>query len=1109
MTSAPEWVATAVAQFGTTAKEKLAGPGDREAAIRSPLETLLSAAGHRLGVDAVFHDEVRDSERQVRPDYGVSVKGAITGYIEVKAPGRGIEPAGFTGHDKRQWERQRDLPNLLYTNGTQWRLYRDGELVAGPVTFSGGTLETAGAGLSAPADFERIITDFLRWQPAPITSVGALVRATAPLTRLLRGEVLDQLKSEARAIRGGADKWSQPFTGLANDWRALLFPTADDETFADGYAQTVTFALLLARTEGIELHGQRLHRIGTQLGDDHSLMGRALQILTADVALDFKVTLDLLVRVIGAVDWVRVRRGKRDTYLHLYENFLEAYDNDLRKQSGSYYTPREVVDEMVRLTEEALVTRLGRERGFRDPDVLTVDPAMGTGTYLHTILERVADQTAEIDGPGAVAGVMQQIAERLVGFELQMGPYAVAELRATDLLAAHGASAPASGMRFYVTDTLDDPTAAETQIASGLQLIAQSRRRANEVKAKSNVTVVIGNPPYRERAEGMGGWVEQGSAAHGNKARGVLDDFRLEGNGRVEYVLKNLYVYFWRWASWKVWESTPNDADDGDAGVVCFISTSGYLRGPGFKGMRRYLRQWASEGWIIDLTPEGQTPDVPTRIFPGVRQPLAIGLFIRNPETVTDTPAAIHYRAVHGRQASKFAALRQIGLDDGWRQARTDWTAPLTPAADTAWDDYPALNDLLPWTAPGVKPNRTWVYAPSARILEERWNRLVAEQDPAEKRRLFKESDSAKVDMPKDPLPGVDEHVQGEPFGRELGPAPRAVRVGFRSFDRQWITPDSRLIHRSSPPLWAARVPGQIFTTELHSSPTRDGPGAAFSSLVPDMHHFKGSQGGRALPFLHPDGTPNLAPGLQRAFSAKLDRDVSAQEVLAYVAGIVSHPGFTRMFADELTTPGIRVPITADAESFAEAVALGEQVIWLHTYGETYISQGRPEGDIRYPRGDERQPLSRTPITTMPTDVTYDAARAVVVLGDGEFGPVRPQVWDYAVGGRNVIKSWVNYRKAVPGGKKTSPLDHIHVEEWDPDWTAEFIDLLTVLTRLVDLEDDQGKLLASILAGPVLTMTDLATAGTRWPAKSADRRPHYGVPAMPADSGTLDLTPEG
>ncbi len=1116
MTKTARWLAEAVASFGETCKAKLAGPGDREAAIRAPLEVLLSAVGAQLGVDAVFHDEVRDSERQVRPDYGVSVKGAITGYVEVKAPGRAIAPAGFTGHDKRQWDRQRDLPNLLYTNGTQWRLFRDGELHAGPVTFAGGSLETAGRDLTAPPEFESLITDFLRWKPAPITSVGALVRAVAPLTRLLRGEVLDQLRSEARAIRAGADKWSQPFTGLANDWRALLFPTADDETFADGYAQAVTFALLLARTEGIDVTGQPLHEIGAALGDDHSLMGRALQLLTDDVAADFRVTLDLLVRVVGAVDWPRVRRGRRDTYLHLYENFLEQYDNELRKQSGSYYTPRQVVEEMVRLTEEALVTRLGRERAFRDPDVLTVDPAMGTGTYLHTILERVAEQAEAADGPGAVAGVLRQVAERLVGFELQMGPFAVAELRATDLLASHGASAPASGMRFYVTDTLDDPNAAMAELGSGLRLIAESRRRANEVKRKANVTVVVGNPPYLQPAEGTGGWVEHGSRAHGRTARPILDDFRRAGNGRVEYVLKNSHVYFWRWATWKVWESTPTDADDGDAGVICFITTSGYLRGPGFKGMREYLRRHASEGWVIDLTPEGHTPDVPTRIFPGVRQPLAIGLFIRKPDARREIPATIHYRAVHGRQADKFEKLAQIRLDDdGWREARSDWTAPLTPAAGTGWDEYPALNDLMPWSSPGVKPNKTWVYSPSRSLLTDRWQEFVASVDLRERAVLLKGTVFSADRVPLKPLPAqlfeVPPPFPGEdgipptgPLSRETGPRPPVVRAAFRVFDRQWLLADSRLVERGRPDLWAARREGQVFAVEQHAHPIEDGPGVVFASLLPDQHHFN-NRGGRTLPLLHPDGSPNLAPGLVRALSAEFGREVAATDVLAYVAGVVAHPGFTRTFADELTTPGLRVPVTADGDLFAEAVALGEQVIWLHSYGETYAGTGRPSGAVRYARGDERQPQALTPVTRMPTDVIYDADRSIIVLGDGEFGPVREEAWNYDVGGRNVIKSWVNYRKAEPGGKKNSPLDRNHVDEWDPDWTTEFIDLLTVLTRLVELEPEQADLLERVLASPVLGGEALRLAGVRWPSKPTDRKPRYGIPAAATEAPMLDL----
>jgi len=1106
---APAWLRKAVSVFGEDCKLKLAGPGDREAAIRAPLEALLRTVGAGIGRPAVFHDEVRDSERRVRPDYGVSIAGAISGYVEVKAPGHVLDPERFSGHDKLQWERQRDLPNLIYTNGTHWRLYRDGELLADPVVLEGGDLSTAGSNLLASSGLESLLTDFLRWKPAPITSVGALVRAVAPLTRLLRGEVIDQLAAENKAVAtGAADYAQQPFTGLASDWRALLFPHASDATFADGYAQTVTFALLLARTEGIDVAGQPLHQIGAALGHEHSLMGKALQLLTNDVAADFKVTLDLLVRVVGAVNWVRVRSG-RDTYLHLYEHFLDLYDNDLRKKSGSYYTPREVVEQMVRLAEEVLVTRLGKKTGFRDPEVLTVDPAMGTGTYLHTILERVARDAERDDGPGAVAGAVTKAAERLVGFELQMGPFAVAELRTADMLASHSATAPPGGMHLYVTDTLDDPHAAQTQMGSGLQLIADSRRKANKVKASANVTVVIGNPPYKELAVGEGGWVEHGGQEHSKQTRAILEDFYVAGAGRFKAKLKNLYIYFWRWATWKVWESTVSQPD-GDAGIVCFISTSGYLTGRPFTGMREYLRRHASDGWIIDLTPEGQTPDVPTRIFPGVRQPLAIGLFLRTPDTSDQVPATIRYRAVSGRQADKFAALAAIGLDDeDWRDARSGWTEPLTPAAAGGWDTYPALSDLMPWYSPGVFPTRTWVYGPSAETLRRRWNALMGEANPQVQSELFKEGRDATMDKGKEPLPGSDAHrASAGPLRSDLATQPRPVRVGYRSFDRQWALPDSRLMDMPRRDLWAARIPGQVFVVEMHSKPISDGPGLIFSALIPDFDHFKGSGGGRALPYLHPDGTPNIAPGLTSALSTVLARPITDSDVLAYIAGITAHPAYTQTFTDELTTPGIRVPFTADPDLWAEAVELGQQVIWLNGYGESFTGPGRPRGNVRLPAGDSRQPLCTKPITSMPESTAYDPARSALAVGVGEFAPVRPEVIQYTVGGRNIFKAWFDYRKKDPGGRRVSPLDRLYPTAWDPDWTTEAIDLLTVLTRLVELEPAQADLLARVVAGGMLSMDDLRQAGTRWPISAQDRKPQYSYTSLrPAESaegqGTL------
>ncbi|MFY1634626.1 hypothetical protein ACN27F_15335 [Solwaraspora sp. WMMB335] len=230
----------------------------------------------------------------------------ISGYIEVKEPSVAIDPAKFRKRNREQWERLRDLPNLLYTNGHSWALFRSGEQV-GETAYLAGDLATAGRRLIVQdAAFKQVLRDFLSWHPAPVRSVAQLVRSIAPLCRLLRHEVLDRMGREATGIRAGQAKEEQPFTMLADEWRRLLFPTIDDHAYADAYAQTVTFALLLARSEGIDLEKLTLHEVGGKLGNTHSLMGRALQLLTDNIEQQCRVSVDLLIRAINAVDWPRI-----------------------------------------------------------------------------------------------------------------------------------------------------------------------------------------------------------------------------------------------------------------------------------------------------------------------------------------------------------------------------------------------------------------------------------------------------------------------------------------------------------------------------------------------------------------------------------------------------------------------------------------------------------------------------------------------------------------------------------------------------------------------------------------------------------------------------------
>jgi hypothetical protein len=116
----PDWLAQVVSTFGRSAREQLStGAGEPEEALRAPLISLVKEIGSRHGLQVVPVGEAMLSDLQVRPDYAVQVNGAICGYIEIKKPGLGADAPALTGtHNRRQWTRLSNLPNLVYTDGT-------------------------------------------------------------------------------------------------------------------------------------------------------------------------------------------------------------------------------------------------------------------------------------------------------------------------------------------------------------------------------------------------------------------------------------------------------------------------------------------------------------------------------------------------------------------------------------------------------------------------------------------------------------------------------------------------------------------------------------------------------------------------------------------------------------------------------------------------------------------------------------------------------------------------------------------------------------------------------------------------------------------------------
>ena len=88
---------------------------------------------------------------------------------------------------------------------------------------------------------------------------------------------------------------------------------------------------------------------------------------------------------------------------YFYEPFLEAFDPELRKQLGVWYTPSEVVRYMVARVDMALRDDLGIEDGLAAENVYVLDPCCGTGAYVSEVLRRIA-QNLRSGGAGALTG---------------------------------------------------------------------------------------------------------------------------------------------------------------------------------------------------------------------------------------------------------------------------------------------------------------------------------------------------------------------------------------------------------------------------------------------------------------------------------------------------------------------------------------------------------------------------------------------------------------------------------------------------------------------------------------------------------------------------------
>ena len=422
------------------------------------------------------------------------------------------------------------------------------------------------------------------------------------------------------------------------------------------------------------------------------------------------------------LDWTaaalnRVERGpffaafeEGEAVQYFYEPFLEAFDPELRKQLGVWYTPSEIVRYMVERVDTVLREELGLADGLANPNVVVLDPCTGTGSYLVEVLRRIARTLAERGDDALAAHALKRIAtERIFGFEILPAPFVVAHLQIGLFLQGIGAPlAPDERAGVFLTNALTGWDAAPEAIQKllGFPELEQERDAAEKVKRTEKVLVVLGNPPYNAFA-GVSQVTEEGPLLEPYK-RGLNKPVAQGGWGIKKFNLDDLYVRFFRLAERRIAEQTGQ-------GVVCYISNFSYLTDPSFVVMRqRFLREFDAL-WFDSLngdsretgkqTPDGK-PDPSVFSTPrnraGIRVGTAIGLMVRKP--VRDPAPTVRVRQFWGatKRGKLVGSLDANDFDLGYTlgspqpENRYKFTTSALPTDYALWPTLLQLAGVLP-----------------------------------------------------------------------------------------------------------------------------------------------------------------------------------------------------------------------------------------------------------------------------------------------------------------------------------------------------------------------------------------------------------------------------
>jgi predicted helicase len=947
------------------------------------------------------------------PDFRVwDGKQHIVGYIEAKAPT--IKNLGDIEDTVQLRRYLHTFPNIILTNFFEFRLYRNGSLIdavqiARPfLIFKGKTIPPA----ENEEKFFDLLEKFLAFSLPKVYNAKALALELAKRTRFLRDEVVaEELEEEFGEGKGH-------ILGFYEAFRKYLISGLSKEEFADLYSQTITYGLFAARTRAENGFNRKLayDNIPQTIG----ILRDVFQFISlGNLPAQMEWVIDDISEVLAVTDVQKIlhdyfHEGKgKDPIVHFYETFLAEYDPKTREKRGVYFTPEAVVSYIVRSLHHILKEHFDRSDGLAGETVTVLDPASGTLTFLAEAAKLAVEEFVSKYGEGGKANfIKDHILKDYYAFELMMAPYAVGHLKMSFLLEELGYKLQKDDrFKLYLTNTLEMEELAQSELP-GMVSLSEESHLAGKVKKETPILVILGNPPYSGHSANKGKWIDELLKKGYTFANGYKDEgyYQVDGKPLGEKNPKWLqddYVKFIRFAQWKI--------DQAGEGVLGFISNHSYLDNPTFRGMRQSLMKSFHEISILDLhgnslkkekCPDGSKDENVFDIMQGV----AIALFIKRKGEKKG--CKVQHSEIWGLRENKYDWLEKNDIKTTkWKKIAPKPSFHLfIPREEELllhYERFAKITDIFPLYGVGMTTARdSFVIDRNKNALIDRIFRFRASKLSDEELHSYFKINKKKGWSIRKAWNMLQELSESEM--KSL-----IMPVLYRPFDLQWIFYHDSLVWRT-----VKKIMRHMLDNNLGLVSVRQVAESIFNhAFISDgIIESRVTLSNKGIAFLFPfyiysdsekkdlfsqakkprKKMPNINSKILNVLSKMYKKEPSPESIPYYVYTILYSNIYRAKYAEFLKIDFARVPFARDHRLFARLGELGKRLVDLHILKSdelaSPVAKFQGQGDFRIGK------------------INYEK-NCIYVNTNQYFEGIKPEVWEYQIGGYKTCEKWLKDRK--------------------------------------------------------------------------------------------------